>query len=205
MSRWLNRGDVPRGEDYDARWQRLAATGANIHGEADLVTQLLGAPGRAGVAAPAVLDAGCGTGRVAIELLRRGYRVVGVDADPAMLQHAAAKAADAQWVLADLAALEVADPDGTGRLQVDLALAAGNVMIFLAEGTEAAVLGRIAGHVRPGGLLVAGFQLGGDQLSLAAYDAHARAAGFSLEQRYATWDRQPFTGGDYAVSVHRRG
>jgi hypothetical protein len=86
---------------------------------------------------------------------------------------------------------------------VDVAAAPGNVMIFLAEGTEAAVLRRIAEHVRPGGLLVAGFQLGGGHLSLSAYDAHATAAGFSLEARYASWDRQPFDGGDYAVSVHR--
>jgi hypothetical protein len=30
----------------------------------------------------------------------------------------------------------------------------------------------------------------------------ARAAGLHLVHRWATWDRQPFDGGDYAVSVH---
>ncbi|MEA2717442.1 MAG: hypothetical protein QOI99_1759, partial [Actinomycetota bacterium] len=38
---------------------------------------------------------------------------------------------------------------------------------------------------------------------LATYDDHCRAAGLDLDQRWATWDRQPFRGGDYAVSVHR--
>ena len=32
-----------------------------------------------------VLDAWCGTGRVAVELARRGVRVVGVDVDASML------------------------------------------------------------------------------------------------------------------------
>ena len=33
-----------------------------------------------------LLDAGCGTGRYAVELARRGYRVTGVDASPALLE-----------------------------------------------------------------------------------------------------------------------
>ncbi len=32
----------------------------------------------------------------------------------------------------------------------------------------------------------------------------AAAAGLEPLDRWATWDRQPFSGGDYAVSVHRR-
>jgi SAM-dependent methyltransferase len=71
--------DTARGEEYDARWIPLAEAGENIHGEADLVETLLRESGR-----NRVLDAGCGTGRVAIELSRRGFVVTGVDADAAM-------------------------------------------------------------------------------------------------------------------------
>ena len=55
------------------------------------------------------------------------------------------------------------------------------------------------------GLLVAGFSLqrGPEALTLAEYDACCTAAGLSLVERYATWDRDTYTGGDYAVSVHR--
>ena len=192
MSRWSERADVPRGDDYDARWRALAASGQSVHGEADLLCELL--------AAGSVLDAGCGTGRVAIELERRGYDVVGTDLDPGMLDAAREKAPDMQWVLGDLVDVDL------GRT-FDLVAMPGNVMIFVAPGTEAAVLRNLASHLVPGGLLVAGFQLGAGRLSLHDYDTHAAAAGFEPVDRWSTWDREPFIDGpdaDYAVSVHRR-
>jgi ubiquinone/menaquinone biosynthesis C-methylase UbiE len=181
-----------RGDEYDARFARFEAEGLYLHGEADLVATLLGDP-------PAlVLDAGCGTGRVAIELARRGYAVVGVDVEQAMLDSARAKAPHLEWVLGDLSSVELPDS------HFDLVVAAGNVMIFLELGTEAAVLSNLAGTVAPGGLVVAGFQVG-RQLTLERYDALGAAAGLELVNRWATWERAPYTGGDYAVSVHRRG
>jgi SAM-dependent methyltransferase len=167
-----------------------------MHGEATFVEHL-------GVRS--VLDAGCGTGRVAIELARRGLYVVGLDADPGMLSAARAKAPDIEWVEADLSEFDLFDADGSGeRHCFDAAVMAGNVMIFVVPGSEGAVLKRLALHVRPGGLIVAGFQLLPDRLPLARYDELAEAAGLTLADRYATWDRKPWTpGGDYAVSVHR--
>jgi len=180
-----------RGEEYDARFQRLAADGAYLHGEADLIDALAGGPpGR-------ILDAGCGTGRVAVELARRGYDTVGVDVDAGMLAQAQRKAPDLDWRLLDLAV--DSPPDG----EFDVVVAAGNVLIFVQLGTEAAVVASLAAALRPGGLLVAGFQLG-RQLPLERYDALAAAAGLRRRDRWATWDRDPFTGGDYAVSVHDR-
>lgn len=200
MTRWQGAG-APRGDDYDARWRKLAAEGQNIHGEADLVEALLSdADGRPG-SGHAVLDAGCGTGRVAIELHRRGFVVAGVDADPAMLSTARSKAPELLWVEADLA---TTDWPNTLPPQVDLVLLAGNVMIFLTPGTEGRVLANLAGRLAPGGLLVAGFSLRRDRLPLRRYDELAEAAGLVPVARWATWDRQPFSDGDYAVSVHRR-
>lgn len=189
-SRW-QRTEAPRGDDYDAHWRTLAESGKNIHGEADLVESL--DPGHR------ILDAGCGTGRVAIELARRGYDVIGVDSDPGMLTHAQAKAPELSWAQADLANLP-----GTVAAGFDLILLAGNVMIFLEPGTEGQVVTGLAGRLNPGGLLVSGFSLRPDQLSLDQYDGLADAAGLTLVQRWATWDRAPYAGGDYAVSVHRR-
>jgi SAM-dependent methyltransferase len=192
VTRW-QRSEAPRGDDYDARWRELAASGQNVHGEADLVESLLLESG-----GTSVLDAGCGTGRVAIELAGRGFSVVGVDADAPMLAAAKSKAPDLCWVEADLADLGSAVPG-----PFDLALLAGNVMIFLEPGTEARTLAALAARLAPGGLLVAGFSVRADRLPLERYDRLAADAGLEPVSRWATWDGEPFEGGDYAVSVHR--
>lgn len=187
-SRWSSHTGVQRGADYDARWASLAAAGHSIHGEADFIC--LFEPST-------VLDAGCGTGRVAIELAARGVDVVGVDLDPPMLGQAREKAPHLEWVEADLCHLAL------GR-EFDVVAMPGNVMIFVCPGTESSVVANMAAHVRPGGVLVAGFQLGRGY-DLARYDADCAEAGLTLDARYATWHGDPWPErGDYAVSVHRR-
>ncbi len=192
-TRW-QRSDAARGADYDARWHELAASGENIHGEADLVDELLTRNG-----GRRVLDAGCGTGRVAIELDRRGFSVTGIDADPDMLAEARSKAPGLTWLLGDLAA----EYPLAGCEPVDLVLLAGNVMIFLDPGTEQQVLANLAATLVPGGVLVAGFSVQTDGLTAAHYDEVAAAVGLEPVARWATWGRDPFIGGDYVVSVHR--
>lgn len=208
-TRWQD-ADVSRGADYDVRWEEMAAAGDNIHGEADLVQFLLAQTG-----GHRVLDAGCGTGRVAAELSRRGVSVAAVDADPDMLAAARSKDPELLWAHCDLA-----DESGLARTApgpFDLILLAGNVMIFLTPGSEQQVLANLARRLAPGGLLVSGFSLDGDSpagdLTVTRYDALAAAAGLHLMHRWATWDRAPFDSGvsgdssdtsDYAVSVHRR-
>jgi SAM-dependent methyltransferase len=143
-----------------------------------------------------VLDAGCGTGRVAIELARRNVAVVGVDVDASMLAVARQRAPQLEWVQAELTEFDL------DRV-FDVVVMAGNVLLFTPSGTEAALVAGCARHVVSTGALVAGFQLD-RSYSLADYDDHCRAAGLQLTERYATWDREPFLdGGGYAVSVHR--
>jgi SAM-dependent methyltransferase len=187
-NRWLNERRNVNGDAYDAPYEARQAAGENVHGEADFVESF---------GPRTVLDAGCGTGRVAIELARRGCSVAGVDIDPQMLATARRKAPDLEWRQADLATVDL------GR-QFDVILMAGNVMIFLAPGSEGAVLQNMARHLAPGGALVAGFQLSLGYLQLDEYDRLAATAGLALEARYATWDRAPWHGlRTYAVSVHR--
>ena len=192
MTRWADETS-DRGATYDDAWTAREADGESVHGEADLVRWLLA---RDEVAAPAVLDAGCGTGRVAIELARHGIDVVGVDLDDSMLARAREKAPALDWRRVDVTTMAL------GRT-FDVVVMAGNVMIFLAPGTEEQAVGAVARHLADGGLFVAGFQLQPGRLDLAGFDAHAAAHGLSLVDRWATWERDPWTGGDYAVSVLR--
>lgn len=144
-----------------------------------------------------VLDAGCGTGRVAIELARRGVEVVGVDADESMIATARDRGPGITWVHRDVADLHL------GRT-FDAVVMAGNVPLFLPSGTTAALVAGCARHLSPAGVLVAGFSLDRGY-GVDDYDAEASAVGLELVERYATWDRDPFgPDDDYAVSVHRR-
>lgn len=175
------------GDRYQARFDALAAEGRDVHGEAGFVR----------VFSPdTVLDAGCGTGRVAIELARHGIDVVGVDADPSMLATARRRSPGLEWIEHDLTTLAL------GR-RFDVVVMAGNVPLFTPEGTQAALVAGCARHVAPDGVLVAGFQTDRGYRP-DDYDEHCAAAGLVLAERFATWDRRPFgPGGGYAVSVHR--
>jgi 2-polyprenyl-3-methyl-5-hydroxy-6-metoxy-1,4-benzoquinol methylase len=185
MSRWLEETGGTRGPEYEARFRALAEQGADLHGEASYVARLL--------PAGSVLDAGCGIGRVAVELARRGYDVVGVDNDASMLD--VARRHDLSWVQADLATLDL------GRT-FDVVLCAGNVIVYLAPGTEAQVMGRLAAHLAPGGLLVNGWRT--DRLTLAAYEDLVRGAGLVPVVRHSTWDGDPWhEGAAWCVAVDR--
>ncbi len=176
------------GEQYQERFDALEASGAPVHGEADFVMTLTPS---------SVLDAGCGAGRVGRELANRGVDVVGADLDESMVAAARRRRPDLEWVVADVATLDLART-------FDVVLMAGNVPIFTPPDTHRALVAGCARHLAPAGSLVAGFQLGRGY-EVDAYDADCAAAGLDLAERWSTWDRDPFPGdGGYAVSVHRR-
>ena len=178
------------GDRYQQRFDDLAASGVDVHGEAGFVAAL---------APSTVLDAGCGTGRVAIELARRGIEVVGVDADASMIATARRLAPELTWREGDLT-----DPSLELGRRFDVVVMAGNVPLFTPEGTQAALVAGCARHLAPGGRMVAGFQLDRGY-GVSDYDGHCTAAGLELVERFGTWAWEPFEpGGDYAVSVHRR-
>ena len=187
-TRWSRRTDLVGVDRYDTRWEQLAESGQNVHGEADFVDSY---------GPHSVLDAGCGTGRVAIELNRRGVEVVGVDLDEKMLATARRKAPHLSWVCSDLATLQLGQT-------FDAAVLAGNVMIFVLSGSERSVLNSVANHLTTNGILVAGFEVRTEAISLAEYDSAMSEIGMEPAGRWSTWQRDPYQGQDYAVSVHRR-
>ncbi|TLP74221.1 class I SAM-dependent methyltransferase [Nesterenkonia sphaerica] len=194
-TRWMTETAAGHSQRYVDRFRTMAAQGEDLVGEARLVDAML--PRRA-----RVLDAGCGTGRIAGELHQRGHTVYGVDADPVLLAAAAQDHPGPHYAVADLTELELAKMGADHP--VDAALLAGNVMVFLAPGTETQVLRRIRACVRSEGFIIVGFHTN-RHLSLTEFDQQVAQAGLRLEHRFATWDLRPWEAeADFAVSVLRR-
>jgi len=98
-----------------------------------------------------VLDAGCGTGEVAIACARRGYRVVAADFAPGMIEGATRRVAEAPGlpVVVQVADLGRAWPWPAASFDHALAIS-----VLQALPDPAAALGELARVVRQGGLLV---------------------------------------------------
>ena len=173
---------------YQARFDALAATGVDVHGEATLVR---------GFNPSSVLDAGCGTGRIAIELDRHGIDVVGVDIDASMLDQARQRSPGLVFLQADLADLAL---DRT----FDVVLLAGNVPLFCAVERREDLIRSCARHVTQGGVMIIGFQLHRG-FDLDVLDSVAAAAHLTPVERWSTWTRDAFQAtSDYAVSIFER-
>src|SRR5262249_38259398 len=125
------------GDEYQKRFDALAASGMDVHGEASFVMHF---------EPRTVLDAGCGTRRVAVELARRGVRGGGVDVDQSVLATARAQDASITWIQHDLATLDLEE-------RFDVVLLAGNVPLFTPPGTHPALVAHCAGHLAENGVL----------------------------------------------------
>ncbi|MDP9851008.1 class I SAM-dependent methyltransferase [Corynebacterium lowii] len=174
--------------DYAARWQRIAASGKDIFGEARLIDAL--APRNA-----RILDAGCGTGRIGGWLARRGHEVEGTDLDPVLIEHARKDYPEATWQVADLGR------DELPRNKYDVVVCAGNVVTFIEEPRRGEALHNIAGAVAPGGRFVVGFGAGRGW-EFGDFTETCEQTGLVVENRYSTWDLRPFhEEADFLVAV----
>ncbi|HLU96122.1 MAG TPA: methyltransferase domain-containing protein [Thermobifida alba] len=179
---------------YVERFRSMAAQGRDLAGEARMVDAMLERGSR-------VLDAGCGPGRVGGELAARGHRVVGVDIDPYLVDAARKDHPDGDWRVGDLAELDLVE---RGEEPFDAVVCAGNVMTFLAPGTEVEVLRRMGAQVRAEGRVVVGFGAGRGYPFERFFDDVAEA-GLVTDLRLATWDLRPFTAdSEFLVAVLRR-
>lgn len=97
-----------------------------------------------------ILDMGCGTGALAVELARRGHRVTGADPAAGMMAVARSRAGgdEVDWVESDAASLDV-------PARFDRIFMTGHVFqVFLADEAIVAVLRNLRRHLASNGRLV---------------------------------------------------
>ena len=191
-SQWQDKidADPEHSYRYARRFKDLAASGADIDGEARLIDAM--APRGANI-----LDAGCGAGRIAGYLADRGHHAYGVDIDKVLIEQARADFPDAEFTVGDLA-----DPRFGAY---DVIVCAGNVMTFLHPGTRRTVLANFYDQLATGNehasRVVIGFgaNRGYDFQEFLDDAAHT---GLQLQAGYSTWELHPFTPeSDFLVSV----
>lgn len=194
-TRWDHEADSA---SYIAHFEGLAAAGTDLEGEARLVDAMASR-------GATILDGGCGSGRVAAALTRMGHRALGIDREPILIEAARSQHPETAYAARDLLDVTPAWLAEQGHpTAYDIVVLAGNVLVFLAPGTERAVLGRMRDVLRPGGRLVAGFATDRDY-SVADLDADASALGLAREVRFSTWHLDAWAeGAGWAVTILRR-
>ncbi|GAB3770976.1 SAM-dependent methyltransferase [Nocardioides ginsengisegetis] len=182
LTRWAVGGAGNDG--YGRMFGELVSAGTDVDGEARLADALLPRDAR-------VLDAGSGMGRVSAALAARGHRVVGIEPDAALV-------AQCRHTFPGLEVVE-SDILGVTAEQLglfDLVVCVGNVMIYLADGTERAVLARLRSLLAPGGRILVGFHPVDGPTNSRTYPpeefvADAEASGLRVDLRFGTYELHP--------------
>jgi SAM-dependent methyltransferase len=156
---------------------RVTSFTAGTDQEVDFLVEALGLK-----AGQTVLDVGCGPGRHALALARRGLQVRGVDASEEFVALAAAAAAS-EGLEAEFTVLDVRDLVVDGEFDAAICLCQGGFGL-LGGHDDVEVFARIVAAVRPGGsiavsafsvLFAARFLEAGETLDAATGVLHERA------------------------------
>jgi SAM-dependent methyltransferase len=190
-------------EAYDADMGRAADA-------MDDLPFYLGLARQAAARGEAVLELGCGTGRVTIPIARAGAEIVGLDNAPAMLAVARRKAAEAgvrvHWVTADMRDFRLEQRFGLVIIPFR------SFLHLLTDADQEACLRRIQEHLLPGGRLALNFfvqklaeRAGSPVISRIYRDLQVRyvsrgemerllqRCGFEVEALSGWFDERPFS------------
>jgi SAM-dependent methyltransferase len=133
--------------DYAGSYDRQPFT-KGTPGECDFIEKEIG-----GDRTIPILDVGCGTGRHAVELARRGYHVTGVDLSPSQIEAARTKAA-AAGVAADFRVGDARALDFHGEFGLALLLCEGAFPLMETDEMNFAILRGATEALLPGGKLI---------------------------------------------------
>ena len=143
MTQWYETLFANYGETYD----KECFTQGTV-GEVDFVERELGAD-----RSKRILDIGCGTGRHAIELAKRGYRVTGFDLSEGQLRLAREKAA-AAGVTVDFQRRDATQPHFDQEFDAAIMFCEGAFPLMETDEKNHAILRHAGAALRPGGKLL---------------------------------------------------
>jgi len=182
---------------YASTFADLVSRGVDVDGEARLADAIAPRGAR-------ILDAGSGMGRVAAALASRGHQVVAAEPDPALVEQSLRTYPDLPVVPLDTLSLT---PEALtahdAPTEFDVVVCVGNVMIYLAEDSEVAVLTRLRELLAPGGRILVGFHLTEGPSNARVYlpdefVADAAKAGLRVDLRAGSYELHP-ANDEYAV------
>ncbi len=187
------------GSGYALRFEGLLDQGEDIDGEARLADVLAPRGAR-------ILDAGSGMGRVAAALVFRGHHVTAVEKDPDLISLSRERFPGVHVVESDILGLSGVLLAEEGRpTSYDVVVVVGNVMVYLADGTEVRALRTLAGLLAPAGRMLVGFhpQHGpahSRDYPVEDFARHAGEAGLVMEQVFGSYELAP-PAEEYVVAV----
>ncbi len=199
-TRWALGGH--RNSGYGDRFAELIAQGVDVVGEARLADTLV-------ARGATILDAGSGMGRIGAHLHGLGHDVTAAEPDPHLVEQSRAAWPDLRVVPLEILALTPESLASAGAPSAyDLIVCVGNVLVFVAEDTEVAVLERLGSLLAPGGRILVGFHLQDGPATARAYPveeflADVEASGLVVQHRFGGYDLRPVDD-RYAVSILTR-
>jgi 2-polyprenyl-3-methyl-5-hydroxy-6-metoxy-1,4-benzoquinol methylase len=143
MTQWYETLFANFGRTYDQE----AFTQGTV-GEVDFVERELG-----GDRGKRILDIACGTGRHAVELARRGYRVTGFDLSEGQLRRAREKAAEA-GVAVEFQRRDATEPHFVHEFDAAIMFCEGAFPLMETDAKNHAILRHACAALRPGGKLL---------------------------------------------------
>ena len=137
-----------------------------------------------------VLDVACGAGRHAIELARRGHRVVGVDCSAALVEHARRAVAEAGVNGVRFEEMDIRALPYVAEFDLVLSLWEGAIGYLETEEDNRRALAALARAVAPGGHHVAGPLLNADCLAVRSPFQIWERSDQVIELAELSWDRE---------------
>ena len=133
--------------DYAETYDKEAFTQGTL-GECDFIEKEIGFDRTV-----PILDIGCGTGRHAVELAGRGYRVTGVDLSPSQIESARAKAAAVNAAV-DFRVADACTLDFRGEFGLAILICEGAFPLMETDEMNFRILAGAARALKPGGKFI---------------------------------------------------